>query len=171
MLLPSPSAVGTSPAASPVPAPEDRMRRVAAAVLSTALLVATACASSGSAGGGGSRLESAASPRHVAPVVLATRSMIPRATLDIDPSLSLYDVVGRYWPQVLRPSMQETFAPDPRGDIVGVYIDGNFAGGQEALRGIRASAVASIRRLTRSEEYVKWGKSHAGGALDISFRY
>jgi hypothetical protein len=169
MLLLSPRATGTSPVASAAPAPEDRMRRATVAVLTTALLAATACAASGPAGGS-ARLESAAATRRIPPVVLATRSTIPLATLDIDPSLSLYDVVGRYWPQVLRPTIQETIAPDPRGDVVGVYIDGNFAGGQEALRGIRASAVSSLRRLTRSEEFVKWGRTHAGGAVVITFR-
>src|SRR5207237_932981 len=83
----------------------------------------------------------AAAAHRPAPVTLATRSMIPLATLDVDPSLSLYDIVGRYWPQVLRPPQWETSPPDPRGDLVGVYIDGNFSGGQDALRGIRASAV------------------------------
>ena len=145
------------------------MRRAAAAVLSLALSAATACATSRPAGDV-SRLESVAAARRAPPVVLATRSTIPLATLDLDPSLSLYDVVGRYWPQVLRPPLWETSNPDPRGDVVGVFIDGTFSGGQEALRGIRASAVASIQRLTRSEEYVKYGKSHPGGAVLVSFR-
>lgn len=145
------------------------MRRAAAAVLSLALSAATACASSRPAGDV-SRLESVAAARRAPPVVLATRSTIPLATLDLDPALSLYDVVGRFWPQVLHPPTLAVARPDPRGDIVGVYIDGNFSGGQESLRGIRASAVRSIQRLTRSEEFAKWGRSHEGGALIVSFR-
>jgi hypothetical protein len=144
------------------------MRR-AAAVLSLALSAATACATSHPVGGA-SRLESAAVARPVPPVVLATRTMIPRATLDLDPSLSLYDVVNRFWPQVLRPQMGFTARPDPRGDVVGVYVDGNFSGGQESLRTLRASAVRSIQRLTRSEEFIKLGRSHDGGALLVTLR-
>ncbi len=150
------------------------MRR-AAALLSTVLCAATACATSHAgtgnvAGSGGGRMESSVTARPVPPVVLATRSMIPMATLDIDPSLSLYDVVSRYWPQTLRPALFQTSSPDPRGDVVGVYIGGNFAGGPDALRSIRASAVQSLQRLTRSEEYVKWGIGHPGGAILVTFR-
>ena len=146
------------------------MRR-AAALLPTVLCAAraTACATSRPTAGGGTRLESSRAAR-VSPVVLASRSMIPQETLDIDPSLSMLDVVGRYWPQVLRPLAMATTPPDPRGDVVGVFVNGNFSGGQDALRSIRASAVASIRRLSRTEEYAKWGMSHPGGALVITLR-
>ena len=148
------------------------MRR-AAALLPTVLCaaLATACATSRSTAGGdavGARLESRAA--RVSPVVLATRSVIPQETLNIDPSLSLLDVVGRYWPQVLRPPAWGMAQLDPRGDVVGVYVNGNFSGGQDALRSIRASAVSSLRRLTRSEEFAKWGMSHPGGAIVVTLR-
>ena len=151
------------------------MRRVAA-LPTIALSLATACATAASTGrataGSASPLQSSAVvPR--APLALATRDMIPRRTLDMDPGLSLYDVVGRYWPQVLRPQSASPglrLTTDPRGDIVGVYVDDTFAGGQEQLRSIRSSAVSSIRRLTTSEEFIRYGRSHAGGALVITFR-
>ena len=147
------------------------MRR-AAALLPTVLCaaLATACATSRPNAGGVARLESTPVRRAAPPVVLATRSLIPQATLNIDPSLSLHEVVGRYWPQVLRPPAWGAAAPDARGDVVGVYVDGNFSGGQDALRSIRASAVASLQRLTRSEEFTKWGMSHPGGAIIVTLR-
>ena len=145
------------------------MRR-AAALLPTVLCaaLATACATSRpTAGGGVARLEARAG-RAPSPV-LVSRTTIPRETLDIDPSLSLLDVVGRYWPQVLRPLALGT-PPDPRGDVVGVFVNGNFTGGQDALRSIRASAVSSIQRMSRADEFTKWGMSHPGGALIITLR-
>ena len=150
------------------------MRRAAAAVLPIALCAATACATART-GADETRLEGTALAGRPSPV-LATRTLIPMRTLDLDPGLSLYDVVSRYWPYVLRPNVPvagpvpRPVAGDPRGDIVGVYVGENFSGGQEQLRSIRSSAVSSIRRLSQSEEYIRFGRSHPGGALVITFR-
>lgn len=159
------------------------MRPAAAArpsVLRVAILCATtvcatsACAASRAAGprtaGEMAPLASVAGPPSAPSVAFATRSLIPRAALDIDPWLSLHEVVGRYWPQLLRPPQRLLAAPDPRGDVLGVYIDGNFAGGQESLRGIRAGAVRSLARLSQSEEHARFGRAHAGGGVIVTFR-
>ena len=145
------------------------MRRVAA-VLPFVVCAATACATAPA-------LERPGLAEHRiipnAPYALASRTLIPTRTLDLDPGLSLYDVVARYWPTVLRPLTPVPTTPssiDPRGDVVGIYVGENFAGGQEQLRSIRSSAVASIRRLTATEEYVRFGRSHQGGGLVITFR-
>jgi hypothetical protein len=147
------------------------MRRLTA-ILPIAFCAATACATAGT---GSARLQGAEGSVLASrqPIALATRTLIPTRTLDLDPGLNLYDVVSRYWPQVLRPvapipgSVQSM---DPRGDIVGVYVDDMFTGGQEQLKTIRSSAVSSIRRLTPGEEYIKWGRSHPGGALLLTLR-
>jgi hypothetical protein len=147
------------------------MRRVAAVLPLALCAAAAACATARPLERPGRAESTVVIPN--APFALASRDLIPTRTLDLDPGLSLYDVVARYWPQVLRPQVMVPTAPstvDPRGDVVGIYIDQNFAGGQEQLRSIRASAVSAIRRLTPSEEYVRYGRSHAGGGLILTFR-
>jgi hypothetical protein len=144
-----------------------------------ALCLATACASAPRAAASRAHVAGGATAAGVnmdsvfaepGPSALATRQAIPTRTLDLEPGASLHDVVRRYWPQVLRPATGLRSGADAFGDVVGIYINGAFAGGQEQLRGIRAGTVASVRRFSPAEESMRWGRTHSGGALLVTLR-
>lgn len=88
--------------------------------------------------------------------------------LRAEPSQPVYDLVLRRWPNLLRPPViGAAGGRDARGDVIGVYAATHWLGGQDALRSINAVHVQSIRRLTPSEEFARFGRAHDGGGLEI----
>ena len=53
---------------------------------------------------------------------------------------------------------------------IGIYINGNFAGGVEVLESILATDVITVRRLTASAMPVTIARHHSDGILDIRLR-
>jgi hypothetical protein len=88
-----------------------------------------------------------------------------------DASRSLLDLAQRQWPTLLRPLRgASATGPDLRDDIIGVYAGKSFLGGQAVLANIPARQVLAAYRLTRNEEYARWGRTHPGGAVEIIWR-
>lgn len=88
--------------------------------------------------------------------------------LSRDPSRSLMDVMASYWPTTMR---GDPLARQIGGDNgIGAYANGNYMGGWDFLRTVRASEVTRVQRLTQSEEYLQFGRSHPNGAVMLTFR-
>jgi hypothetical protein len=136
---------------------------LASAVLAAALSLLAACASSpaGSTGSTDFRLSrgraSDVSMRH-----------IQGEALSRDPSRSLMDVMASYWPTSMR---GDPFARQIGGEQgIGAYVNDNYMGGWDFLRTVRAGEVVRVQRLTQSEEYLRYGRSHPNGAVILTFR-
>ena len=82
---------------------------------------------------------------------------------------SLYDIVVRTWPAMLRPPRTSNVVPRGPNDVVGVYADGAFIGGVETLRSVFARDVVQMRRLSQAEEFHRFGHAHPGGGLVIAW--
>lgn len=102
-------------------------------------------------------------------------SVIGTDRLVLEPDRPVFDVVARTWPRMFRPeprSAARLGAPpgDSRGDVIGVYSQGTFIGGQEVLRTMLAREVLAVYRLSLSEEFARYGRAHDGGAVEIIWR-
>jgi hypothetical protein len=82
---------------------------------------------------------------------------------------TVYDLIERRWPTVLRP-MTPNARSGPRGDVVGVYANGVFIGGVETLQTVYARDLLAVHRLSASEEFMKYGHSHPGGGVVLVWR-
>jgi hypothetical protein len=95
---------------------------------------------------------------------------IPADRLTSEGGRAMYDVVAMRWPLMMN---RAGVAIQPRQlgvEPVGVYANRMYLGGVSMLRNVRAHEVASVRRLSRSEEYSRYGRIHDGGALEIVWR-
>lgn len=107
---------------------------------------------------------------HVAPV-RSSHTEIGADVLSLDPDLPVYDVVRRHWPAMLRPApLSPAWQQDPRGDIYGVYASAGWMGGQETLRTVPSRHVLAVYRLSPTQEFARFGRYHAGGAVEIVWR-
>jgi hypothetical protein len=152
------------------------MRIGAATIRAAALLAVAACGSATT--GRGSELAARIAARgdeqfrryHVAPE-RSTLRVLGSDVLVADGSRPLSDLVNRHWPTLLRPPrLSGAGGTDVRGDIIGVYSGLSFLGGQQMLATIPARQVLAVYRLTRTEEYTRYGRTHDGGALEIVWR-
>jgi hypothetical protein len=85
-----------------------------------------------------------------------------------DPGRSLMDVMASYWPSSMR---GDPFARQFGGEQgIGAYVNGNYMGGWDFLRTVRAGEVVRVQRLTQSEEYLQFGRSHPNGGVVLIFR-
>lgn len=101
----------------------------------------------------------------------SSRSVIGTDILYSDPTRSVYDIVARQWPVMLRPAPVSLRGnTDPYGDIIGVYAKGMWLGGQETLRSVPAGQVLAIYRLSMTEEFARFGRRHDGGAVEIVWK-
>lgn len=81
---------------------------------------------------------------------------------------SLYDVVTRVRPNYLR-ARSPLIIPLALGeDLIGVFVNGLFAGGLEALRDIDADYVYSIRKLPASEAVNRHGRRFREGVIEVA---
>jgi hypothetical protein len=88
--------------------------------------------------------------------------------LQANPSRTLSEVVGTYWP-TLGARGPATFT-NTFGDQIGVYANGALIGGLAELRSIRSGDVAHLRLLTRSEEQARFGRVHPQGAIVLTWK-
>jgi hypothetical protein len=87
-----------------------------------------------------------------------------------DGGQAMYDVVATRWPMLMNPAVS-SLQPRPQGaEVVGVYANRMYIGGASALQGIYAREVNSVRRLSRVEEFARYGQMHDGGGLEIVWR-
>ena len=114
-----------------------------------AALVLGACASGGSGGPG------AAAPRHN-PDVITSEEMAEAHVL------SAYDAVAQ-----LRPSFLISQGGTTRSHPIQVIVDDVPRGGVSVLRGIQATEILEIRRISASEATQQWGTGYTGGALVV----
>jgi mRNA-degrading endonuclease toxin of MazEF toxin-antitoxin module len=85
-----------------------------------------------------------------------------------DPSRSLMDVMASYWPNAMRGDPHARQIGGEQG--IGAYVNGNYMGGWDFLRTVRAGEVLRVQRLTQSEEFLQYGRTHANGAVVLTFR-
>jgi hypothetical protein len=87
--------------------------------------------------------------------------------LTVDPSRSLLDVLAAYWPATVRGDPRAAPLAGDRG--LGVYVGNNYVGGWDFLRTVRAGEVLRVERLSVSEEYHRFGRGSANGAVVLTF--
>jgi hypothetical protein len=69
---------------------------------------------------------------------------------------SLYEVLSRIRPHMVQPRAGLSAMRGMRGGI-DVFINGQYAGGEEVLRSLQPTHVASVRMVQRSQAYVQYG--------------
>ena len=136
---------------------------LASAVLAAALSLA-GCAST--AGGGGSEVTDLRLNRP-RPGDISMRHIQGEA-LSRDPARSLMDVMAAYWPTQMRGDPRAAQLGGDQG--IGAYVNGNYMGGWDFLRTVRAGELVRVQRLTQSEEFLKFGRTHPNGAVELTFR-
>jgi len=143
-------------------------RRPRAVLVSAALAAALSlvgCAST-SGGSGGSEVSDFRLNRPRAGDI--SMRHIQGEALTRDPARSLLDVMAAYWPTQMRGDPR---APQFGGDQgIGAYVNGNYMGGWDFLRTVRAGELVRVQRLTQSEEYLRFGRNHPAGAVVLTFR-
>ena len=97
--------------------------------------------------------------------------VIPADRLSNEGGRAIYDVVSMRWPLMMNQAGAGFQTRRLGVESVGVYADRTYLGGASMLRTVRAHEVASVRRLSRSEEYSRYGRTHEGGALEIVWRH
>ena len=85
-----------------------------------------------------------------------------------DPARSLLDVMAAYWPTQMRGDPRAVQFGGDQG--IGAYVNGNYMGGWDFLRTVRAGEVVRVQRLTQSEEYLRYGRTHPAGAVVLTLR-
>jgi hypothetical protein len=83
---------------------------------------------------------------------------------------SLYDLLRRTAPAYLRSRVGQSDSTPQFDPSIGVYVDGFFAGGIEALQTIAAVNVLSIRRITAAEMGSSYTRKHASGVLEVKLK-
>lgn len=80
---------------------------------------------------------------------------------------NLFDVLRRTRPTLLR--IREIGFPlsNDASEMIGVYVDGHFAGGLDALRSIPADYVLSVKRLRGIDATNRYASRHREGILDV----
>ncbi len=116
--------------------------------LALTTIVLAACASAGSGGGSG-----AAGPRRNPDVITAAE--VADAHVQ-----NAYDAVAQLRPAFLA-SQGSTTVDHP----IQVVVDDVPQGGLSVLRGIDASEVVEIRRISPADATQRWGTGYSGGAL------
>ena len=91
------------------------------------------------------------------------------------PGRSLYDALLHRNPSFVRvrgisAASALTSRGVPSDAAIGVYINGSFSGGVEALQTLRATDVLSVRRLSPAEAASRMARRHSNGALLVTLR-
>ncbi|MGZ8377039.1 MAG: hypothetical protein ACXW0Z_07320 [Gemmatirosa sp.] len=145
-------------------------RRPRAVLVSAVLAAALSLAACASAPAGSTTANGGTDFRRLSRGRASDVSMrhIQGEALTRDPSRSLMDVMASYWPTSMR---GDPFARQIGGDQgIGAYVNGNYMGGWDFLRTVRAGELVRVQRLTQSEEYLKFGRTHPNGAVELTFR-
>jgi hypothetical protein len=149
--------------------PRGASRRAPATAATLACAVAlslSACASATTTAAGLSPAPGASRAR--GSVGDVSQRQIQGAVLSQDPARSLVDVLAAYWPTAMRGDARAVQIGGERG--VGVYVNGNYMGGWDYLRTVRAGEVMRVQRLTASEEYLRFGRASTNGGVVLTFR-
>ena len=100
-----------------------------------------------------------------------SHNVIPSERLLRDGGRPMSDVVAYRWPSMMNPP-KTSLQSRPQGvEMVGVYADRMYIGGASTLSGIFAREVDSVRRLSRVEEFARYGRMHDGGGIEIVWRH
>lgn len=81
---------------------------------------------------------------------------------------SLLDVLRRTHPRFLQSRDITVSSPRLGEDIIGVYLNGTFAGGLEILSTIPAHLVLSVERIRSADAANRYARKHRGHALEVS---
>ncbi|GLC28369.1 hypothetical protein [Roseisolibacter agri] len=136
---------------------------LASAVLAAALSLA-ACASTPSSRDASSTDFRLNRPR---PGDVSMRTIQGEA-LSRDPARPLLDVLASYWPTQMRGDPRAVQLGGDQG--MGAYVNGNYMGGWDFLRTVRSGELVRVQRLTQSEEFLRFGRTHPNGAVELTFR-
>jgi hypothetical protein len=81
---------------------------------------------------------------------------------------TLHDVLRRTHPRFLI-SRDVSIYPAAMGeDVIGVYINGTYSGGLEALGSIPASHVLSVQRIKSVDAANRYARRHRSHALEVT---
>src|SRR5687768_14571144 len=142
-------------------------RRPRAVLASAVLAAALSLAGCASTSGGGSGDPTDLRLNRPRPGDISMRH-IQGDALSRDPARSLMDVMAAYWPTQMRGDPRATQIGGEQG--IGAYVNGNYMGGWDFLRTVRAGELVRVQRLTQSEEFLKFGRTHPSGAVELTFR-
>ncbi len=107
-----------------------------------------------------------ANPRTAGPWTDFERLLVPQVRRVSGEST--YDLVARTRPAFLR-ARTPLIRPLGLGEeMIGVYIDGHFAGGAEALRDISSDYVYSVRRISVADAGIRYGRNFRDGAIEVT---
>ncbi len=81
---------------------------------------------------------------------------------------SLHDVLRRTHPRFLQSRDVTATMPLLGEDIIGVYINGTFAGGLDVLSTIPAQHVLAVERVRSADAVNRYARRHRGHALEVS---
>jgi hypothetical protein len=116
----------------------------------------------------------ATAPRGAAPAPLAYERSprhLERGAITVEPSLTMYEVVERRWPTLIRGALPFTAAELAQTrDRFGVYANGVFLGGPEALRTFPAHQVEHAERVDTVHEQMRFGRRHPAGGVVLTLR-
>lgn len=141
-----------------------------AALMSAFVLPATACS------GAGSRpIPLGGSPVGVFTDRVTGRSIMAAQSFVIGPAaranhVTLLDAINASRPLFLSRQSATGMSSEPGREVIGVYIDGAYAGGADVLSGIPAHTVAAVHRISSGNTLGYFGRFHPGGALYVALR-
>ena len=140
-------------------------RVLSACTALTALATLTACTT------GASRYASYDVAPRRAPLAAPSTTLrtLDASALRRTPYDFLFDAVNAYWPAVGNPPFTVTSLAMSGSEPVGVYANGMFIGGLDALREVRVNEVARVRRITTAEENLQFGRQHRAGAILVEW--
>ena len=98
------------------------------------------------------------------------RNVITEEEIRSVPAATVYDLVSKLRPQMLRSRGQSSFSASTESDYPVVYVDGRQYGDIGALKSLVPSQVSMIRYYDATDAAGKFGKINASGVIDVTIR-
>jgi hypothetical protein len=98
------------------------------------------------------------------------RNMISEEEIRTVPAASVYELVSKLRPQMLRARGQSSLGGTTASDYPIVYLDGRQYGDIGSLRSLVPSQVSLIRFYDATDAAGKFGQINAGGVIDVTSR-
>ena len=104
------------------------------------------------------------------PPMGSDRNMISEEEIRTVPAASVYELVSKLRPQMLRARGQSSLGGTTASDYPIVYLDGRQYGDIGSLRSLVPSQVSLIRFYDATDAAGKFGQINAGGVIDVTSR-
>ncbi|HKR08594.1 MAG TPA: hypothetical protein VJS39_05350 [Gemmatimonadaceae bacterium] len=104
------------------------------------------------------------------PAMGSDRNMISEEEIRTVPASSVYELVAKLRPQMLRARGQSSLGGTTPSDYPIVFVDGRQYGDISSLRSLIPSQVSLIRFYDATDAAGKFGQINAGGVIDVTTR-